>query len=72
MLSDDDHVKPTTSTIAKLAEAEFEARERLRMLDKMNVPTDYAERKKAAVEYAEARAAAVAARRALDDAIQSS
>ena len=56
-------------TIAELAEQEFHARERLRAMDMMNVPTDYEERKKAAIALAEAQAEAVRAKLALDHAI---
>lgn len=42
-------------TIAGLAAQAFEKRERLRMLEMMNTPTDYEERKKAFVELALAR-----------------
>ena len=60
---------PLKSKVQKLAEAEFAARERVRALGMNNTPTDYEAAKRAAVEYAEARAEAAAARRALDAAI---
>ena len=63
---------PLKSSIAKLAEDEFKARERVRMLAMINQPIDYDARKKAAIEYAEAQATAIAARRLLDDAIRNS
>lgn len=58
-----------TETLEELAEAEFIARERLRAMAQSNIPFDYEERKKSAIEYAKAQAAAVAARAALDAAI---
>lgn len=61
---------PNRERLIKLAEAEFEARERVRMLGMMNTPTDYDDRKRSAVQYAEAQAVAAAARRELDDAIK--
>lgn len=57
-------------TIAELAAENFEAQERLRGMAITNVPTDYDERKKSAIAYAEAQAKAVATQRALDDAIR--
>ncbi len=61
-----------TKTIAELAVEEFELRERLRYLGACNTSgLDYEERKKQATEYAEARAAAFSAWKALEDAIQS-
>jgi hypothetical protein len=54
---------PSTETLAIAA---FEARERVMQLMLMNVPVDYEERKKAAVELAVAREAATYAQQALD------
>ena len=50
-----------------LAMAAFEAQERVRMLEMMNMPTDYDERKKAFVELAVAREAAIFAQQKLDE-----
>lgn len=55
--------------IAALAVDSFEKAERLRMLGMTNTPTDYEDRKKAAVEYALAQAEADEAKRKLDAAI---
>lgn len=46
------------SDIAKLAADAFEKQERVKMLEMMNTPIDYDERKKAFIELAEAQAAA--------------
>jgi len=51
--------------VADLAAEAFEKRERVKMLEMMNTPTDYEERKKAFVELALARVAAEQADRAL-------
>jgi len=64
MLSDEEK-----KTIADLAEADFNARERVRRLGMMNVPLDYYEREKAAIELAVAQAEAMATTKALGDAI---
>jgi len=53
-------------TIAELADQAFQAGERVRMLNMMNTPQDYEERRKA---IAEARAEELAATRALNKAI---
>lgn len=45
-------------TVAELAEDAFLKGERVRMLEMMNTPTDFEDRKKAFVALAEARAAA--------------
>jgi hypothetical protein len=50
----------------RLAIAAFEANERVRMLMMMNTPTDYDERRKAAVDLAVAQEAAMFAQRKLD------
>lgn len=50
------------SSIKILAANAFEKAERVRMLETMNTPTDYDERKRAFIELEEARAAAAAAR----------
>lgn len=55
--------------IAALAVEAFEKAERVRMLGMSNSPTDYEERKKAAVEYALAQAEAAVAKAKLDAAI---
>ena len=60
----------TKEEISALATDAFEKRERARMLGLCNQPTDYEERKKAAVEYALACAEANQAERALQDAIK--
>lgn len=49
-----------------LAIAAFEANERFRALQMMNTPTEYEERKKAAVALAVAQEAAVFAQKTLD------
>ncbi len=51
--------------VADLAAEAFEKRERVRMLEMMNTPIDYAERKKAYIELQLARADAVVAETAL-------
>lgn len=61
---------PLKSKVAKAAEAHFQAAERVRHLMMMGVPTTYEARKAAAVELAEAQAAELQAKRALDDAIK--
>lgn len=58
--------------IAALSVEAFEKQERLRMLGMSNTPTDYEERKKAAVEYALAAHEASEASRKLNDAIRGS
>jgi hypothetical protein len=55
--------------IAALAMDAFEKAERLKMLGMTNTPTDYEERKKSAVEYAQAQADAYEAKVKLDRAI---
>lgn len=61
-----------TKTIAELAAEEFELSERVRSMGMSNTAgLDYEERKKNAIAYAEARAAAAQARRELDAAIMS-
>lgn len=58
-------------TIAELAAENFEAQERVRGLAVMNVAgLDYDERKQSAIRYAEAQAAAAAAKYRLDEAIR--
>lgn len=57
------------AAIAILAEADFKARERVRMMEIMNVPADYEERKSSTVQLAIARAEAIATARALSEAI---
>lgn len=54
----------------RLAIAAFEANERVRSLMIMNSPTDYSERRKAAVELALARETAANAQRELDKRIR--
>ena len=56
-----------TLTVAELAEDAFLKSERVRALATMNQPTDFDERRKAFVEYAEAQAAAAEASRRLSD-----
>ncbi len=53
--------------VADLAATAFEKRERVKMLEMMNTPTDYEERKKAFIDLALARVAAEQAERALRD-----
>lgn len=50
------------STIEMLAADAFEKAERVRMLEMMNVPLDYEERKKAFIDLAKARQLAAEAR----------
>ena len=57
-------------TLEQLAIDDFEARERVAMLDRMNMPSDYDGRKQRHVECAVARAAMIAAGTALDKAIR--
>lgn len=58
-------------TIAELAAESFDAQERVRGMAIQNVAgMDYEERKKAAIEYAEAQARAASAKAALDVAIR--
>ncbi len=59
-------------SVEELATEAFKANERLRCMGMTNMPTDYDERKQAAIEYAQAQAKAVAAQRALDEAIRNS
>lgn len=54
----------------RLAVAAFEASERVRGLMMMNAPTDYEDRKRAAVELAVARETAAYAQRRLDERIR--
>lgn len=56
-------------TIRELAAKAFEAAERWRGMQMMNVPTDYDERKKQFIACAEAEFAMKEARRALDHAL---
>ncbi|HEX8106689.1 MAG TPA: hypothetical protein VF516_03125 [Kofleriaceae bacterium] len=56
--------------ISALAIDAFEKGERVRMLGMTNTPTDYEDRKKAAVEMAIAEAEAADAKRTLDAAIK--
>lgn len=57
-------------TVAELAEDAFVKRERVQMLEMMNTPVEYNDRKKAFIELSEARAAWVQAERALRLAIE--
>lgn len=56
--------------ISALAIDAFEKHERLKMLAMTNQPTEYEERKKAAVAYAEAEFDAIEAKRKLDAALR--
>lgn len=53
-------------TLEQAAADAFEKAERVKMLELMNSPTDYEERKKAYIELAVARSDAEAAKRTLD------
>ena len=60
---------PNIRTLSELAADAFEKGERVRMLEMLNTPTDYDERKKSFIELAEARANHVAAIHVLNDKI---
>lgn len=52
-------------TVTELAEDAFIKAEHVKMLEQMNTPTDYDERKKAFIKLAEAKAASVQANKVL-------